>query len=273
MYLVLPDSIVPSILDYLGCQARAPTLRHLNRLIQAYLRRVPWESVSRIVKRHTAASTAECPRWPEEFWRDAMQYGFGGTCFESSLAFYSLLVSLGYEGYLTVNDMGDKQGCHAAIIALLEGHKFLVDVTIPMPAALRIDPHRTTRRVTNLLDYSLLPVRSDVYQVLRSHHPNRNAFTLIDKPVSLTDYRAVVENDYTEAGFFLKSVVMVRVIDGRLWRFFSDHRPFKIEAFSRAGKREIALQPEVVAQSLSRLFQLPEDPISAALSWIPNTTE
>ncbi len=28
-----------------------------------------------------------CPRLPEEFWREAMQTGFGGTRCESNLAF------------------------------------------------------------------------------------------------------------------------------------------------------------------------------------------
>lgn len=71
----------------------------------------------------------------EEFWSDALQHGFGGTCYESSLAFYGLLDALGYEGYLTVNDMGDSRGCHAAIVLLLNGQKYLVDITIPIHAA------------------------------------------------------------------------------------------------------------------------------------------
>src|SRR5512139_1074236 len=64
---------VKDILKHLGYPARAPTLRYLNRLIVAYIRRVPWESVSRILKRHTTPETKNCPRLPAEFWDDAMQ--------------------------------------------------------------------------------------------------------------------------------------------------------------------------------------------------------
>ena len=95
-HLYLNDTLVKDILEYLRSPLATPTLRYLNRLIQAYTRRVPWESVFRIVKRRTTGSTSECPRWPEEFWQDAIKFGAGGTCFESSLAFYSLLITIGY---------------------------------------------------------------------------------------------------------------------------------------------------------------------------------
>jgi len=267
------DSLVKDILDYLDCPTKAPTLRYLNQLIHAYLRKVPWESVSRILKRHTTREAKDCPRWPEEFWQEAMQHGFGGTCYESSLAFYSLLMALGYEGYLTVNDMGDSRGCHAAIVLLLNEYKYLVDITIPVHTAIRIDSQKIIRRNTAFHNYKIRPVRKNKYEVERSHHPNRNAFTLIDNPISLQDYREIVKNDYKETGFFLSSVVMVRVMGDKTWRFFSDHRPYKLESFNRQGKYEILLSPEILTQTLSEIFHIPEDKIRAAILEIQNPLE
>lgn len=266
---LISNSLATDILDYLGLPIKAPTLRYLNRLIHAYIRKVPWESVSRIIKRHITLETKNCPRLPEEFWSEAMRYGFGGTCFESSLAFYSLLAALGYEGYLTVNDMGDSIGCHAAIVLLLDGQKYLVDITIPVHAAVRIGPHKTVRRRTALFDYTLRPASENDYEVLRSHRPSKTLFTLIDVPVSLPDYLAIVEDDYTEAtGRFLKNVVMVKVVDDRAQRFFSDQKPYRLECFDRAGRMEKIIEPEILPRFLAELFQMPEDSISTALSWI-----
>ena len=265
----LDNALVQDILNYLDCPTKAPTLRYLNQLIYAYVRRVPWESVSRIVKRYSTKETRDCPRWPEEFWWDAMQYGFGGTCFESSLAFYSLLNNLGYEGYLTVNDMRDSRGCHAAIVIILGGEKYLVDVTIPVHAAVRIDPQKTVRRRTALFDYTLRSMSENKYEVERSHRPGKNLFTLIDIPLSLSEYLAIVEDDYTEAtGRFLKSVVMVKVVDGKAQRFFSDQKPYKLESFDRAGRTEKFIEPGTLSHELAEVFQMPEDSIFAALSWI-----
>jgi arylamine N-acetyltransferase len=271
--MLQPDlnaSLVKDILVYLDCPTRAPTLRYLNRLIYAYIRRVPWESVSRIVKRHAVPETRDCPRWPEEFWQDAMRHGFGGTCYESSLAFFGLLVKLGYQGYLTVNDMGEHRGCHAAIVVLLDRQKYLVDITIPIHSAVRIDPQRVTRQQTSLQQYRIHPVRTNTYEVKRAHHSNNVAFTLVDVPVDLQEYRTIVENDYAETGLFLNRVVMVKVIDNRTHRFFSDNQPHKLERFSRAGKTEMFLKPEILAYCLATVFEMPEDKISAALTWMQN---
>jgi len=265
----LSHEMAKEVLDYLGCPPKAPTLRYLNQLIRAYIRRVPWESVSRIIKRHTTAETKDCPRFPEEFWKEAMQLGFGGTCFESSLAFYSLLTNLGYAGYLTINDMGDTHGCHAAIVILLNGKKYLVDITIPVHAAVRIDLQKIVRRQTALFDYTLRPVSENKYELDRYHRPGKNLFTLIDIPVGLSEYLTIMEDDYNEAtGRFLKSVVMVKVVEEKAQRFFSDQKPYKLENFDRAGRTERIIEPGTLSHELAEIFQISEDSISAALAWI-----
>jgi len=270
--LTISDTLSMAILEYLDLSRKAPTLKFLNQLIHTYIRRVPWESVSRIVKRHTTSETRDCPRLPEEFWSDALKYGFGGTCFESSLAFYSLLMTLGYDGYLTVNDMGVSHGCHAAIIILLHGQKFLVDITIPIHAAVRMNPQSIVRRKTLLFDYKIRPIAENKYEVERSHRPSKNLFTLIDIPVSLTDYLAIVEDDYTEEnGRFLKSVVMVKVVNEQGQRFFSDQLPYKLESFDRGGRVEKNIEPEILPRFLADLFQMPEDSINTALSRVSSS--
>ena len=267
--LIISNSLKTEILSYLGCNPKAPTLRYLNRLIHAYIRKVPWESVSRIIKRHTTPETRDCPRLPEEFWSNAMLYGFGGTCFESSQAFYSLLMALGYEGYLTVNDMSESRGCHAAIIILLHDQKFLVDITIPVHVAVHIAPQKIVRRRTILFDYKIRPIAENKYEVERSYRPSKNLFTLIDIPISLSDYLAIVEDDYTEAnGRFLKSVVMVKVVNEQGQRFFSDQKPYKLESFDRAGRTEKLIEADVLPYTLAELFQIPEGSIQTALDWI-----
>ena len=265
----ISNSLTKDILKYLGVSQKPPTLRYLNLLIYAYIHTVPWESVSRIKKRHKTPQTKNCPRLPEEFWKDALQYGFGGTCYESSLAFYSFLSNLGYCGYLTVNDMGVTIGCHAAIIIIVNGQKYLVDITIPVHAAVRIDPHKSINRKTSLFDYKLRPVSEHKYEVERSHRPTKNLFTLIDVPVSLPDFLAIVEDDYSETnGRFLKSVVMVKVVAEKAQRFFSDQMPYRLESFDRAGRVEKIIEPETLPTVLAEVFHLPEEEISFALSMI-----
>lgn len=265
----LDDKTVNEVLKYLDVPLRKPTLGYLNLLIREYILRVPWESVSRIIRRHTTAEIENCPRLPNEFWREAMAHGFGGTCFESSLAFFSLLSALGFNGYLTINDMGEIRGCHAAVVVLLGEKKYLVDVTIPVHAAVRIDPNRTVTRRTPHYYFRVRPLQEKLYAVERSPYPHRNVFTLVDIPVNLTDYRAAVVDDYSDQnGRFLKCVVMVKEIDGQTRRFFSDRRPYALESFSRQGRTETDLEPESMVQRLAALFRIPENGILAAFRYL-----
>ncbi|MBV6392468.1 MAG: hypothetical protein KPEEDBHJ_01690 [Anaerolineales bacterium] len=81
-HIQLDDAFVDDILRFLKLRRQPPTYEYLNALIGASIRRVPWESVTRILKRDAASKTADCPRFPREVWNDAMRFGGGGTCFE-----------------------------------------------------------------------------------------------------------------------------------------------------------------------------------------------
>jgi arylamine N-acetyltransferase len=263
----LSDTLADNILEFLGCPTGEPTVRRLNRLIHTYIRKVPWESVFRIVKRHTTAATAHCPRWPEEFWYDALTYGGGGTCFETNLAFFCLLRSLGYQGYLTINDMGDQRACHATIILIIQGRKYIVDGGIPIHRALPFDPNIVTRRYTAFHTYTVRPDGTNLYQVERSHHPKRNIYTLIDRPINDEAYQTAVEQDYEDTGYFLDRVIIVKVIDDKLWRFNSMEQPYTLEGFDRTGKQEFVLSPSTLVRCLAEHFSMPEERIAAALAW------
>jgi hypothetical protein len=253
-----------AILTYLGCPRRPPGIRALNQLIRATIQKVPWESVFRIVKRAKTPELALRPRWPEEFWQDAMRLGGGGTCYENNYAFFYLLQSLGYSGYLTVNDMGDQHGCHAAVVIQLSSQKYLVDVSIPLLEALPIRPGQITRRSTRLHTYTLQPAGLNCYQVLRSRHPKPNIFTLLDTPVSEAAYRQVVTRDYGENGLFLDKVILVKIIGQQLWHFSSSELPYRLEWFGEKDHGSLPVPPEEQVQMIANRFQMDPGMVAAA---------
>lgn len=264
--MTLSPELTSQILSYLGCGREKLSVRYLNRLIRAYIRRVPWESVSRIVKRHTTPETELCPRWPDEFWQEALKYGTGGTCFENNLAFFTLLNDLGFDGYLTINDM-ENPACHTASIITLNGQKYLADVTIPIHCALPIYANQLTRRSNEFHQYTIRPESNCRYAIERSHHPKRRIFTLVDVPIPLEEYRNAVQNDYEETGYFLDRVTIVKVIEGRLWCFSSVDIPFKLEGFDKISRQEVMLETNALAKSLSERFGIDEDKIALSLSY------
>lgn len=264
----LPADLTDRVLAYLGCARRPPSIRYLNHLIQSYIRRVPWESASRIIKRHITAEASRCPRWPEEFWAEALSSGTGGTCFENNLAFFTLLTTLGFTGYLTINNMLDKRACHTALVIFWQEQKYLVDVAIPLYCALPIHSDKVTKRSSLFHNYTIRPSQPGAFEIERSHHPKRNIFTLLDRPIPLDEYKIAVERDYEATGYFLDRVIIVKVIGNRLWRFSSGERPYKLEAFDKTSKQEKQLEPESLSRLLAEQFGMSEAKIATALSYV-----
>lgn len=267
-YPILSAPLRDRVLSYLGCAPAKPSTQALNRLIIAYVQKVPWESVFRIAKhRHTPAVEAR-PRWPEEFWVDAIERGGGGTCFESNYAFLAFLRALGYAGYLTINDMGETRGCHSALVLLRNDHKRLVDVGIPLYTSLRLPVAQRTRTASYFHTYIVRPVGDDRYTLERTNHPNRYLYTLLDQPVSDATYRAAMIQDYGQQGLFLDRVIINKVIEGKVLRFDSRDRPLRIEAIEPTNKTEILLPDRLLARRLASYFAMERTVIQLALDHI-----
>lgn len=267
----LSPDLTRQVLTFLGVDVEQPSVAHLDRLITAYTEAVPWESFFRIARRARIANTADCPRWPETFWREAMEQGGGGTCFESNYAFFSLLRNLGYDGYLTINNMGDTIGCHSAIVLAIDGETWLADVGIPLHVALPLDPSEVTQRSSRFHTYTVRPDGVNRYQIERDHHPKPNVFTLIDLPVENQTYRQRVADDYGENGFFLNQAIATKVIDGQVRRFNSAESPPHSEAFENGQRTDYEITVDV-AEAVSHQFEMDEDVVRAALEALAKQT-
>lgn len=260
---MLSEGLTRDVLAYLGVSADVPTARLLDDLLVAYTERVPWESASRIAKRARTAETAACPRWPEEFWRGALRDGTGGTCFESNYAFFALLRALGFDGYLTINDMHAQIGCHTAIVVLLDGEKWLTDVGMPLYLPVPFGPERDGERTTPFHTYTVRPEGNGTYTVLRDRHPNPYCFTFYDRPVADDTYRVATTADYEPTGNFNDRVIVTKVMGGEIWRFNGVDPPL-MESFVNGG-RQVHPVGEDVAATVAARFALDRGIVRAAL--------
>jgi hypothetical protein len=262
--LPLAPELTRDVLMFLGVSANEPSVSHLDALVKAYSESVPWESFFRIAKRARTDKTEDCPRWPEEFWQDALTRGGGGTCFESNYAFLSLLRTMGYDGYLTANNMGDLVGCHSAIILDIDGETWLTDVGIPLYIALLVDPAEVTERSSRFHNYAVRPDGANRFQIERDNHPKPNIYTLCNLPVDNPTYRRRVTDDYGEKSLFLDRAIVTKVIDGQIRRFDSAAEPPRIEAFEYGTRASYEITVDV-AEAVSRQFDMDIDTVRAAL--------
>lgn len=243
-----------------------PTLDTLRQLVERYTRTVPWESASRIGRRARMAESADCVLLGEAFWENHFTSGAGGTCYESNCAFFGLLRWIGYEGYLTINDMGSSTGCHSAIVIIIAGQKYLVDIGFPVHAVLPLRSCDTAFAHSAIMDYSIEALGKDRYAIWREIQPRSSAFQLNDAPVSEADYRAITVRDYRhDGGQFLTEIVIHKAVDGQLWRFNSDERPWRLQQFVEGERRDHLLGDDPAAE-LSEKFGIAPDLIVEAMA-------
>lgn len=258
----LDDNLTSRVLNLLGLQRQPPELPYLDALLAAYVRRVPWESAFRIAKRGSCQLPADCARWPDQFWNDAIERGGGGTCFESNYAFFALLQALGYQGYLTLNDMEETVACHTAIVVLLKGERWLVDVGMPFHVAVPL-ADGPTERASPLHTYIATPEGNNRYTMTRTPHPSPYAFTLVDKPVDDASYRAALAADYGPGGYFLDRVVINKVIDDQIWRYNSAEPPAHLQQFVGSERQDWLIEG-AVSERLAAHFDIDRDTVQAA---------
>lgn len=261
----LSPDLTRSVLAHLGVEPAAPGLAALTELLRAYTERVPWESASRIAKRARTAETAACPRWPEEFWSEAMRLGTGGTCFESNYAFASLLRALGYDGYLTINDMKRTVGCHTAAIVYLDGRRWLADAGFPVHVPLALDDDTPTSARSDHHTYTATPAPDGRFVIERDRHPAPYCFTLIDEPVTEGRYRAATTADYGPDGLFLDRLIVLRVIGGVIWRFAADEGVPQLESFEGGNRTVYPIEGDIAA-AVARRFSMDVATVREALT-------
>ena len=262
------------VLNLLKLERKPAAPDYLDEILYAYTRTVPWESASRIVRRINLQNNYEaCPRFPTEFWELALAHGTGGTCFETNLALYSLLTALGFDGYLTINNMGANLGCHTAIVVQLNGDKWLFDAGYPLECIVPLHESEKTMKRAKFLTYHAIPTENNTYQILRSRHPIPYIFTLYDTPVEIETYKKATANDYRPEGNFNSRIVINKIVDEKMVRFSTQPDEGMFEAFTAdpnkgMAQRETFSVDENLVSNLSTQFHMPTQLLENALNSI-----
>lgn len=253
-----------SILHYLGIEKAKPSVDYLQKLITAYTTTVPWESLSRILRKDKLIEPEKCFRLEAEFWKDAITYGLGGTCYESNLAFDYLLASLGFETYLTINEVKDKGSFHSAIIVIINATKFIADIGYPLYAPIPLNKGKATFVKQQKIEYCATYLSEDSYVIENRPHPKPYLYHLTDKQVCRNNYLETGIDDYGEKGLFLDRIIIRKVKQGIPTRFDSEDLPFNIHQLQNGLKTKQYLDRENSIATLSEFYNINIDILEQA---------
>lgn len=117
-------ALVDRYLDILGVPDGPASGTHLEALVDAHLRRVPFENVSKI-HNHVTRGLVGIPE-TGLFLDGIEEHGFGGTCYTNNYHLHCLLRELGYRIRLCGADMSNPDA-HLVNVVEVDERPYLVD--------------------------------------------------------------------------------------------------------------------------------------------------
>jgi arylamine N-acetyltransferase len=111
-----------------------PARRMLGTVAAAFAR-LPYENITKIIKRAESGNCERARRYPEEVIRNHIDWGTGGTCFSLTSAFVHLVRSMGWEAEYILADRRYGPDTHCALLLWMDGEAHLLD-----PGYLIVDP-------------------------------------------------------------------------------------------------------------------------------------
>jgi arylamine N-acetyltransferase len=100
-------------------------LEMLRRIVECYSN-LPYENLTKIIKKFTANSPDERLRGPVEVVSGYVERRTGGTCFSLTYCLGSMLSSAGYRCYPVMADM-KRPNIHCALVVEMSERRYLVD--------------------------------------------------------------------------------------------------------------------------------------------------
>jgi len=130
-------------LGHFGLNAGSPELDMLRRVVTSYSN-LPYENLTKIIKKFTAGSPDERLRGPVEVVSGFVEHHTGGTCFSLTYCLGSILTSAGFKCYPVMADM-KRPNIHCALVVEMNGRRHFVDpgYLVGEPVELTDRPVRT----------------------------------------------------------------------------------------------------------------------------------
>ena len=243
----------------------APSLSidFLDRLQEAYLRHVPFENVTKVIKAGRSSSPESAVRGPVEFWKDHLRWKSGGTCFAATAAYQFLLRYLGFSSKLLFCRLpAENPQAHTALWVTLGGRDLLVDVGYALPLPVALSRSAPVRRRTLYYDVETRPgTRGEFLVFTEDDRGVRFRYRFQLEAVGEDRYHAAWRETFRSDAPYMRRLALGRFEEGTRF-LYKD--PNVVYAITRRGEFDLPLGPDA-AKDLALRFGMPETLIRAAM--------
>lgn len=208
----ISDREAEVFLGRLGVGVERPDLSALQRIVGAYLGRIPFQNVGMLARYGRAPTAAEIV--------GDMRAGRGGPCNVMNPFLAALLSTLGFDVTLVSGSMAQPD-CHIALVAQIDGRRYWLDAgnghPYLEPIALDDDAPRTHAGLT-----FRLAARGHHAYAIEHLAPDasaaRSSYTFTLEPRPLRFFAAMIEQHHTVPGYgpFLTGLRLIRFPGGAM---------------------------------------------------------
>lgn len=179
-------------MDYYGILSSGEPRQLLGRVVNAFAG-LPYENITKIIKREESGNCEQARRYPEEVIRDHIRWGTGGTCFSLTSALLHLVRSLGWKAELILADRGYGQDTHCALLVWIENEPHLLDPGFLIVNPIPLPPNGKQKIKTGFNSLILAP----------EENPNRISLHTVRQNKKI--YRLTYKTSPVDTGEFCKA--------------------------------------------------------------------
>lgn len=231
------------LLAHLRLPRRAPTLDYLHDLIREHQRRVPFETLTKILDYEPGLARGDFMPPLDEYVERIVTRGAGGLCWTLARGFHALLTDLGFDASLMVMDPG-----HCCVRVELPEGPFYADVGYAAPI-FRAYPLFESFSLETPRETFEYVVREDGIFVARNPGPSKQ---LDPTPRTLGELHGAITaaNDWSAPHSFLRRLTYA----GYVGDVYTSLNQGTLRRWLPGGLEMTQLEPGEIPGALARLF-------------------
>ncbi len=191
MFGVSHDDAANDFLRLAHVRPDRPGVALLGKLMSAFLR-FPYENLTKIIRTREEPDPVKRLRGPEVVLGDHVDLGAGGTCFSLTYFFQQVIERCGFSCARVMCDRSYGPDTHCALVAAIEGNRYLVDPSYLMEHPLEMPARGTTSIATPFNRVTLMRLGATSQYLLMTEQGGKRTirYRLKDIPVSAEVFRA-----------------------------------------------------------------------------------
>ncbi len=224
------------LLETFGVNVCRPNLQSLRDIYEAF-RRLPYENLTKFLRKHSTDPPSRWPRFPGEVVHDYLAWRSGGTCFSLTKLLETILLELGYECHPVLADMPHGEEIHCALVVVVRGKRFLLDPSylLPDPMELPRSGRSTLESPANRL---VLASGNQSYQLFtqKAGQLPKWRYSFTDEPADPRHFLERWIDSFTQT--MMNSLVMTTLSAGRQLYLHND----RLQEVTASSRRTTAIR-------------------------------